>query len=292
MRNPAKGRPYFEGWYLKHQNEEETVAFIPAFHGDRASLQLITDSGVYRAEYPADEFHMGTGRQYLMVGNSVFSGRGCRLNCTAGGLECHGELRYTLLSQPGPDIMGPFRFVPFMQCRHSVFSPGHRVDGRLNLNGREIRFENGSGYWEGDRGRSFPSQYLWTQCNWQEKGVMLSVADIPLGPIHFTGCIGCVVYGGKEFRFATYRGARVRKIEDGAATITQDDLCLTATLLERAPQPLQAPVHGKMARTIYENATCTVRYTLARRDRILFDFTSRRASFESEWRSADEPAST
>jgi len=31
----TKRRSYFEGWYLKHQNAERTVAVIPAFHLDK-----------------------------------------------------------------------------------------------------------------------------------------------------------------------------------------------------------------------------------------------------------------
>jgi hypothetical protein len=52
-----------------------------------------------------------------------------------------GDLRFIAPVQPRYDIMGPFRCVPFMECRHSVFSlyhtsaaccaerPGHQFDG-------------------------------------------------------------------------------------------------------------------------------------------------------------------
>ena len=45
---------------------------------------------------------------------------------------------------------------------------------------------------EGDRGHSFPQGYTWVQsvdlpC---DASVMLAVATIPLGPLHFIGCIG------------------------------------------------------------------------------------------------------
>ena len=40
--------PYFEGWYLKHQNRDDTIAFIPAVHADQngqwtVSLQIVTE---------------------------------------------------------------------------------------------------------------------------------------------------------------------------------------------------------------------------------------------------------
>lgn len=62
------------------------------------------------------------------------------------------------------DIMGPFRFLPGMECSHGVISMGHSLEGKLDLNGKRIDFSGGTGYVETDRGRSFPSAYLWTQC--------------------------------------------------------------------------------------------------------------------------------
>lgn len=43
---------------------------------------------------------------------------------------------------------------------------------------------------------------------------MLSVADIPMAGIHFTGIIGAILWMGKEYRIATYLGARVVKIQN------------------------------------------------------------------------------
>lgn len=48
------------------------------------------------------------------------------------------------------------------------------------VNGREYSFRSAWGYWEGDRGRSFPREYVWTQCCFRGGSLMLSVADIPL----------------------------------------------------------------------------------------------------------------
>ena len=61
------------------------------------------------------------------------------------------------------DIMGPFVWVPFMEW-HSVYSVQHAVNGTVWINGETYVFQNAHGYWEGDKGRSFPKEYLWTQC--------------------------------------------------------------------------------------------------------------------------------
>ena len=39
------------------------------------------------------------------------------------------------------DIMGSFCAVPFMECRHRVFSIGHAVDGTLWVNGKPTIFK-------------------------------------------------------------------------------------------------------------------------------------------------------
>ena len=109
--------------------------------------------------------------------------------------------------------MGPFRYVPFMQCRHSVFSMRHPVDGILSINGTPYEFQNAIGYMEGDRGYSFPTKYAWTQCSFPDGALMLSIAEIPFGGFHFTGIIGIVHLRRKEYRLATYLGAKAVKIE-------------------------------------------------------------------------------
>ena len=53
---------------------------------------------------------------------------------------------------------------------------------------------------------------------------MLSAADIPIAGIHFTGIIGVVLWKGREYRIATYLGARAVKIENGTVRIVQGNL--------------------------------------------------------------------
>ena len=56
-----KKKSYFEGWYLKQQNQRDTLAFIPAWHVDRkgraqASLQVIANQDCWSLDYPAEAF--------------------------------------------------------------------------------------------------------------------------------------------------------------------------------------------------------------------------------------------
>ena len=112
---------------------------------------------------------------------------------------------------------------------------------------------------------------------------MLSVADIPMAGIHFTGIIGAVLWRGKEYRMATYLGARVVRIQNKMVRVIQGNLELEVRLLEAAKQPLKAPAKGDMVRTIHESASCRAFYRFCKGDRTLFAFETDRASFEFEY---------
>jgi hypothetical protein len=278
-------RDYFCGWYIKCQNSCQTVALIPAHHTTNharsCSLQVISNEGVWKVEYPIEEYSEVCGQ--VKIGPNYFGRHGMKLNVQTPKLTLSGELTFSDFDPLNYDIMGPFRYVPLMQCRHSVFSMGHRVNGMLILNGKEVLFDNGDCYMEGDRGSSFPKSYLWTQCCFPQGSVMLSVADIPFCGLHFTGIISAIHYEGREYRLATYLGARLEKLGDGEAAIRQGRKNLTVRRLEDKFYPLAAPEKGAMTRIIRESAACRVYYRFCDGERMIFEFTSHRAAFEYEY---------
>lgn len=280
-----RGKSFFCGWYFRCQSQSRTIALIPAIHisgGKRSgSIQIISDSGCWSAFLP--DGRVSAKSPDAALGDSVFRGDGLRLSIHDRDVDAEGELRFEDLTPLRYDIMGPFRYVPFMECRHSVFSMRHRVAGRLRINETEYLFENGRGYIEGDRGRSFPSQYAWTQCFLEGGSLMLSAAEIPLGPARFTGVIGAVCLGAAEYRLATYLGARVIKCSGGELVIRQGDMTMTAALLEKRASELRAPENGAMTRLIRENAACRARYELVKGGRTLMSSEADNAAFEFEY---------
>lgn len=112
----------------------------------------------------------------------------------------------------------------------------------------------------------------------------MSVADIPMFGFHFTGIIGVVLINGKEYRIATYLGAKVRYIGKNTVAVQQGDFRLTVKLLEKNAHPLSAPVNGQMCRTIHESASCKAYYRFSYKDQIICEFMSDRASFEFEYK--------
>lgn len=280
-------RHYFCGWYFKLQSGSRTMAFIVAYHRAgreaTASLQVISDDYVNVTEFPISAFRKARGAFDVRLGDNRFSQKGIHLDIHQDGIDLTGDIDFGPWTAIQGDIMGPFRFVPFMECRHGVWSAYHKANGMLTLNGSTYDFTDAMGYIEGDRGYSFPSVYLWTQCLFDGGSLMLSVADIPFGLFHFTGVIGFVYLNGKEYRLATYKGGRAMDIRDGGCTIVQGDMRFTARLLHKNEHPLRAPVKGSMVRTIRESASCTARYTFSVGGETLLDITTDKASFEYEF---------
>lgn len=278
-------REYFCGWYYRCQSDNQTLAIIPSVHKTKecyfCTIQLITDKSAFNTQFPYGDFVKNGGE--IRIGNNRFVRTGIFLDIHAPDFHVTGSARFGTFTPIRYDIMGPFQYVPFMQCRHSVYSMRHRVDGEIRVNGVPYVFQNAVGYLEGDRGHSFPKEYVWTQCSFPEGALMLSVADIPLGRFHFTGVIGVVLLHGKEYRLATYLGAKAVKIKDGEIIVKQGRFCLTVKQLGLPGHPLQAPVGGAMTRTIHEHPSCKVYYRFTDGDVVLLEFEAPNAAFEYEY---------
>lgn len=275
----------FCGWYFRCQSKTDTIALIPAMHttdGRRSgSLQIISDTESYLV--PFSDVRVSANHPRAVLGRNVFRKDGIRLDLNTQALTAQGELRFGPLTPIRYHIMGPFRYVPCMECCHNVISMRHTVNGSLRINGADYCFQNGIGYIEGDCGRSFPKHYVWTQCFFEEGSLILSVAEIPLWPICFTGMIGMIYLRGKEYRLATYLGGRVEKNCDGEIVIRQGALSLTATLLEKSAHSLKAPNSGAMTRSIRENVSCRAKYRFCIGKQTILDFETTNAAFEYEY---------
>lgn len=281
-----KSGPYFEGWYIKCQTRTgQSLALIPALHirGDgkkSASIQLITEDKSWWLEYPASAFTASRSSLCIQIDKNRFTEEGMLLEAEGEGLSLHGRIRFGPFQSLKSDIMGPFRWLVNMECAHSVISMSHTLQGWLELNGCVLDFDGGTGYIEADRGRSFPAEYLWTQCMWEGCSLMLSIAAIPLGRLHFTGCICAVILHGQEYRIATYRGVEIQSWSPQGAALIQGKYRLEVQLLGQNAQALRAPSNGNMSRTVRESLCAKVRYRFWRGGELLLDHTDSHASFE------------
>lgn len=209
-----KSGPYFEGWYFKCQTRDgRSLALIPAFHisenGEQsASIQVVTDKQAWYLDYPASAFTASQDSLSIVIGENCFSDAGLHLNVERDGLSLFGKVEFGLLRMLKSDIMGPFRWLANMECAHSVISMRHTLRGHMEINNDVLDLDGGIGYIEADRGSSFPTTYLWTQCLWDNCSLMLSIATIPLGKLHFTGCICAIVLDGKELPYCYLPGCK------------------------------------------------------------------------------------
>lgn len=272
-------KPYYEGWYMKQQQGGEVLAVIPGRAQDSAFVQVVTNRGSRFVPYPLEAFdHRGNS---MRVGGSLFTTHGMDLRIDEPGFEITGTVRYHDLLPLRSDIMGPFAHLP-METKHTVFSMRHRVTGCVHINGDAMELRDGVGYMEGDRGHTFPNSYFWMQCldEQRDASIMLAIAEIPLGPVRFTGCIGVVTIGSEEHRFATYRGVRFVRRTPTLAEVRQGDMSLLVEVLDDRGHALQAPMQGMMDRTIHESPAVPARFRFVKRGETLLEGTSLQASYE------------
>lgn len=144
-------------------------------------------------------------------------------------------------------------------------------------------FDGGLGYAEKDSGTSFPRSYLWVQCNdfLKSCSIMISIAHIPFCGSSFRGCICTVLYQGREYRLATYRGVKVQAFTPEHICLSQGSLLLELDIVpSHAGHTLRAPQCGKMSGTIRESCNAHLRARLWKREKPVFDLQSDHVVYE------------
>jgi len=281
----ARTKDYFEGWYIKCVDgaEEHPLAFIPGVSHDAAGgtshsfVQVVKAGGeTTYLEYPLEAFAYDRQRFEVRVGPNVFSAAGVELDIDRDGIEVRGALHFgpwrpwpVTLAVPG--IMGPFRFVPCMECYHGVCSLDHSVGGTLTVDGVRASFDGGRGYVEKDWGRSFPSSWVWAQSNHFDRpgiSVSVSVAKNHWMGSSFVGFIAGVLIDGTLYRFTTYTGAKLTAFASweccARMTYADKDFRLDVEVDGAVPSALKAPRHGRMVARADESLGATMRATLTR----------------------------
>ena len=295
-KNLTKNKDYFEGWYFKNTNKEKGISFIPGINIDKkepkAFVQVITNDTSYFVNYNIEDFDFTHNPFIIKVGNNVFSKEGIHIDIKTENLNINGDIKYSNNKSiktdfMNPNIMGPFSYVPFMECNHAILSMQNTTNGVININNNIINFENDMGYIEKDWGISFPKSYIWCQGNNfknSNASFMLSIADIPFKMFKFRGVICVIVIDDKEYKFTTYNNARLVEygINDNSLNITlkKGDLQINLKSSFDKGQKLSAPVKGKMEKDIFESITANITVTLKQGDNTIFSDTSKNCGLE------------
>ncbi|NCB24980.1 MAG: hypothetical protein EOM62_05830 [Bacteroidia bacterium] len=283
-----KKRNYFEGWYFKliDKSRQTVFAIIPGISigenrkDPHAFVQFI-DAVKGKTEYfrfAIDEFKADKNKFDVYIGRNHFSDKSIDINLNNGDSAISGILHFDNIEKYpksffNPGIMGPFSFIPCMECYHGIVNIRHTINGCLNLNAAQIDMTGGEGYIEKDWGRSFPESWIWLQANhFHEAGAsfMFSVARIPWLKRSFTGLISFLRTDQGFYKFATYNRSRITYIENDGDTIVVRVQSPTHTLNFTADYKkggiLKAPKNGLMEREIEESITAEVSVCLTDRN--------------------------
>lgn len=296
------GSNYFEGWYFKFidPDRRHAVAIIPGISLGRGPedshcfIQYIdaVSADVAYFRFPLASFKSAKDRFEVEIGPNRFSRQSVSLSLEGEGRRVCGELRFEDIvkfpeRRPFPGIMGPFTFVPRMECYHGVVNIRHRIVGRMEVNGIQTDFTGGEGYIEKDWGRSFPDAWIWLQANHFEKpaSFMLSYASIPWMGGHFPGLISFLMTEGGMRLFATYNFSKVCELELGETSLKAvirkaREILEVSASYDKAGE-LAAPKNGLMVRTIKESITAVTKVKLRTAGgKVLFEGESGSAGLE------------
>lgn len=303
----------FEGWYFKQNTKsgKYAIAFIPGRATDKngnshAFIQInhsfegnIKHS--YYIQFPIEQYRVQWNPLEIQIAENRFTLDGIELDIKTAEIEVKTKLafqnQHTFRKNAlSPGIMGPFGYLPFLECYHNLYSLSHSTFGSMMVNGEVIDFDAGNGYVEGDHGTSFPEKWIWFQSNHFQTDVSIfcAIAKVPILPLiakALRGLICVLLIEGKEYRFATYNGGKVDRIDstfEGDIEITTVELRkgstqLKMTVLSEHGPELKAPTNGSMEGIIKENIDARVKVELFQKGALIFSDTGINCGFEKNW---------
>jgi len=285
-------KEYFEGWYFKNIGNKN-ISFIPGININenekKSFIQIITNKKSYFIDYGIDDFKFNHNPFYIKIGNSLFSKERIYIdiNDKKQKLKINGDITYSNNINIKTNIMGPFVYIPFMECNHGVICMKNKANGLIKINNKRIKFNNGIGYIEKDWGTSFPKNYIWCQGNNfknKDASFMLAIANIPFKFFNFKGVICSLIINGKEYRFATYNNTKIIKydIKNNSINISlkKGKYILNIKSKQLNGHKLSAPIKGKMSKDILESITSVVNVTLKENNNVIFSDTSTNCGLE------------
>lgn len=262
-------RNRFFGKYYKFINKDLfSFAIIVSTANEGDMLQVIT---------PDKSYYIDDPKSVEVVGNTI------AFDIKQEDLILDGKITLGELHPLKKKVMGPFTYLP-MECRHEIYSMHHSLGGNISLNGKEITFDGGIGYIEGDSGTNFPKKYVWYNSVTKEVSATFALASIPfLGFIHFTGILCFIKTKDKEYYLSTYNGARLKKISEEEIVISKGKYSFVLKINVKDGHLLKAPVKGNMNRYIKENLNTPTSFKLMKKDEILLQVEDSISSLEYIW---------
>ena len=274
-------RNFFEGWYYKieDRNGEHVFALIPGIvkgssRNSHSFIQFLQkNSTAYYFPYASSAFTASDNPFAVSIDKNIFTLNHIHLSIEkdirlTGHIDIDNMHRWPR-SVFAPGVMGPFSYIPFMQCNHGIVSMHHEINGYLELNGKRIDMNGGRGYIEKDWGSAFPLSWIWMQCNRfdnENMSLFMSIAHIPVGEFSFEGLIAGLMYNNKIIPFATYYGShyslKTVKSDFAHIILKNRQYEMDIKMHEGIGADLPAPKPGQMTSKVNESINGIVELSL------------------------------
>jgi hypothetical protein len=297
-----KKNNYFEGWYYKlvTKDQKVSIAFIPGISINQKDPHTFIQVFISRDDrlmthyykFDSSDFIYSHNQFQVQIDSNLFTLNELNVNLIDGDNSINGVIH--LKDHIGlnkniyqPNIMGPFAYIPFMECNHGVISMTSTLKGKLSINGELIDFDHGKAYIEKDWGKSFPKAYIWLQSNHFKNGktsFMFSYATIPFMGLSFKGLIVNLIYDQKEYRFATYNHSRIIKKQirknEVKFLLKKGRYQLEVYAKKEHDVELKSPSLGLMNQTIKEGLSGIIKLKLYDKNTLIFEDEGKNAGIE------------
>jgi hypothetical protein len=302
----GKKKDYFEGWYFKSVSKYEQnayaiiagVSITKKLNKSHAFIMLMDarNQVLHYFKYPLTSFWANKEKFEIKIGKSFFSLKKIILDIDDGETVIRAQMEFkNIVSWPvkrfSPGVMGIFAFIPFLECYHGVLSFDHSINGYVEINNEKKDFTGGKGYIEKDWGSSMPSSWIWMQTNhFDEDDISLfgSVAKIPWLGSYFTGYIFGLLYKENLYKFTTYNGAKIKKLQVTKESIEiriadkKYELKINASRAEGVDLP--TPKLGEMTSKVNESLRSRINIKLFLKEKkdkkLIYHGTGRNAGLE------------
>lgn len=212
---------FFEGWYFKLVNKDESrvLAFIPGIalgeedKHNHSFVQVLdgNNTDYTYCRYSKNSFSYSNTNFKVQIDNNEFSLDKIKLDLVYDNLKITGIINFKNIIKwkdtlVNPGSMGFYNYLPFMECYAQVCAVDGDTSGELSINGETIDFNGGKVYIEKNWGKSFPTEWLWIQCNsFTDNNATLtcSLGEIPFPIKNFSGFLIGVTVGDKFYKFTT-----------------------------------------------------------------------------------------
>ena len=261
---------FFGKYYKFISNDGFSFAIIIALSNEGKSIQLITKNG---------SFNIKNIDQVKLIDENKFV-----FNIEQDNLTFIGTISLGKLHPLKKKVMGPFTYIPFMECKHDIYSMFHELDGEIVCNNIKYNFNQGRGYIEGDKGVNFPSKYIWyNSCLTNEIGITLAIASIPFHLFSFTGVLCFIKIKDKEYYMCTWNNVKIKQIDKSSLVLKKGKYQLKLSLLDDEGHLLAAPKKGAMTRYIKENIVVKSKYEFSYKNEIILSAEDEFSSSEWMW---------